>query len=173
MKPFGPSSEDERLRQAELDALELDAFETTAFDDLIRLAADAFQAPMATISIIDGDRRWVKAKVGLSGPVGGPRENSFAAHVVDHAGELLIVEDATQDARFATNPFVTGAPHIRFYAAAPLTLASGRALGAICVMDTTPRSADVAKLAQLKFLADQVVQTLEARAQAIAARRNA
>ena len=76
---------------------------------------------------------------------------------------LFVVEDATKDPRFAGNPFVTADPHIRFYAAAPLTLASGDAIGAVCVMDTRPRKIAAEKLESLKFLARQVIQKLEDR----------
>jgi len=76
---------------------------------------------------------------------------------------MLVVEDATQDEGFKSNPMVTQAPHVRFYAAAPLTPASGDAIGALCVMDTAPRKIAADKLEQLKFLADQVTQTLEQR----------
>jgi GAF domain-containing protein len=155
--------DDEQRRQAALDALGLDGFETTAFDDLTRMAAEVFETTMASISIVDRDRKWLKAQVGLTGLEGGPRETSFSAHAIEHPKEVLVVEDATQDERFKTNPFVTETPHIRFYAAAPLTLSSGHAIGALCVMDTTPRKIAADKLEQLKFLADQVIQTLEER----------
>ncbi len=156
-----PDTED--FRQAELDALELDSFQETAFDDLTRLAADTFDVPMSTISIIDRDRQWFKSAVGLDPDSTAPRELAFCDQTIRNPGALLVVEDATQDPRFADNPFVTGEPGLRFYAAAPLTLSSGVAIGALCVMDTQPRQVDPQKLEQLRFMADQVVATLEAR----------
>src|SRR5450755_3817712 len=138
------ATQNEEQRQATLDALELDDFATTAFDDLTRMAAGILETPMASISIIDQDRGWVKAHVGLGHPVGAPRESFFSAHAVQHPQELLVVEDTTKDERFAANPSVIHAPFIRFYAAAPLTLSSGYAIGALCVMDTKPRTQTIA-----------------------------
>ncbi len=152
----------EQQRQAALDALDLDPFEATAFDDLTRLAAEVLGTPMASISIFDRDRGRLKAKVGLAG-IDSINDASFAALAIRHPNEVLVIEDATLDERLQSNPFVTEAPHIRFYAAAPLTLSSGHAIGALCVMDTTPRKIAADKLEQLKFLAAQVVQTLEER----------
>jgi signal transduction protein with GAF and PtsI domain len=42
------------------------------------------------------------------------------------------------DPRFARNPFVTGEPHVRFYAGVPLAT-SGHAIGTLCVFDSRPR----------------------------------
>lgn len=157
------ASQNEEQRQAALDALELDDFAATAFDDLTRMAADILEMPMASLSIIGRDRSWVKAHVGLDDPAGGPRESFLSSHAIEHPQELLVVQDTTKDERFAANPSVTQAPYVRFYAAAPLTLSSGHAVGALCVMDTKPRTIEADILEQLKFLADQVIQTLEKR----------
>ncbi len=152
----------ERLRQADLDALELDSLAETAFDDLTQLAAGSLDAPIATITIVDGDWQWFKSKNGLAYE-GSPRAEAFCDHAIRTPDRLFIVEDASQDPRFADHPLVKGEPHLRFYAAAPLRLSSGRAIGTVNVMDTRPRKADLEKLEQLKFMADQVVATLEAR----------
>jgi GAF domain-containing protein len=152
----------ERLRQAELDALDLDTFAETAFDDLTHAAAESLSAPIATITIVDGAWQWFKSKVG---PLQGrtPRTEAFCDYAIRTPDAFFVVEDATKDARFANHPLVTGEPHIRFYAGAPLRLSSGRAIGTVDVMDTQPRKVELDKLEQLKFMADQVVATLEAR----------
>lgn len=152
----------ERFRQAELDDLGLDPFAETAFDDLARLAADTFDVPIATISIVDGDRQWFKSKVGIDVDE-TPRAWAFCDHTIRTPDAFLVVEDATKDDRFARNPLVTGLPGLRFYAASPLKLSSGVAIGALCVMDTRPHQVDFDKLEQLRFMAEQVVATLEAR----------
>jgi len=157
------TAEEESKRQAALDALDLESFEATAFDDLTRTAAELLEAPMASISIVDHDRGWFKTRLGFSGPRTKPRLGSFSAHAIERPAEVLVVEDASRDERFKSHPMVTDSPHFRFYAAAPLTLSSGDAIGALCVMDTAPRKIAVDKLEQLKFLADKVIQTLEQR----------
>ena len=152
----------EEQRQAELDALALDSFALTAFDDLVRLAADTFEVPFATISIVDGDRQWFMSPVGLNVSE-TPRELAFCDHTIRTPDELLVVEDATKDERFANNPLVTGELGVRFYAAAPLKVSSGFAIGTLCVLDTQPRKVSQEKLELLRFMANQVVATLEAR----------
>ena len=152
----------ERLRQAELDGLELDTFAETAFDDLTHAAAETLGAPIATITIIDGEWQWFKSKVGL--PHGRiPRAEAFCDQAIRSPDAFFVVEDAATDPRFARHPRVTGEPHVRFYAAAPLRLSSGRAIGTLDVMDVRPRKVDSDKLERLKFMADQVVATLETR----------
>ena len=159
----------EQQRQAGLRALEIDEFFETAFDDLTHLAAETFGVPMSTISIVDGERQWFKSKVGLEVDE-IPRAWAFCAQAILTPDAFLVVEDATKDERFASNPLVTGASAVRFYAAAPLKLSSGHAIGALCVMDTKPRRAvEPEKLERLRFMAAQVMATLEARQTARAA----
>ena len=152
----------EEERQAALDPLGLDSFERTAFNDLVKLAADTFEVPIATISIVDRDRQWFMSPVGLD-VAETPREIAFCDHTIRAPDELLVVEDATQDERFASNPLVAGEPRIRFYAAAPLKVSSGYAIGTLCVLDTQPRKVNPQKLEQLRFMAGQIVAVLEAR----------
>jgi GAF domain-containing protein len=147
---------------AALDALGLDPFEATAFDDLTRLAAETLGTPMASISLVDRKGGQLKAKVGFAGVDNAPDE-SLAALALRHSKEVMVIDDAALDERLRNEPFVTETPYVRFYAAAPLTLSSGQAIGALCVMDTKPRKIDADELEQLKFLADQVIQTLEKR----------
>lgn len=152
----------EKSRQAALDALGLDAFAETAFDDLTRAAAETLDAPIATITIVDGTWQWFKSKVGLR-QERTPRAQAFSDHAIRSPESTFVVEDAAQDPRFAGNQLVTGDPHVRFYAAALLRLSSGKVIGTVDVMDSQPRKADPEKLEQLKFMADQVVETLEKR----------
>ena len=80
----------------------------------------------------------------------------------------MVINDATRDERFATNPLVTGDPNIRFYAGAPLVSAGGQALGTLCVIDTQPRELDAKQVETLQFLARQVMEKLEERRRALA-----
>jgi GAF domain-containing protein len=88
---------------------------------------------------------------------------TFWAHAIQHPGEILVVEDASADPRFASNPFVTGEAHIRFYAGAPLVTSAGHPVGTLCLLDSKPRKIDPDQLRELRFLAQQVIDTMERR----------
>ncbi len=158
-----PGGDRELFRLAALDGLQiLDTPPEAAFDALTRLAADRFDVPIALISLVDDHRQWFKSRVGLQATE-TPREHAFCAHAIAQPGEVMMVPDATQDARFAGNPLVTGDPGIRFYAGAPLVTSTGHALGTLCVIDSRPRTLTPAQVTQLQALADQVVGELEER----------
>jgi PAS domain S-box-containing protein len=142
----------------------LDTHEERDFDDLTRLAALICDAPISLISLVDEERQWFKARIGVTATQ-TPRRLAFCAHTILHPEEVLVVPDATQDPRFATNDLVTGEMGIRFYAGAPLVLEEGLALGSICVIDKKPRTLNPAQLDALTALARQVVSQIELRRQ--------
>lgn len=152
----------ERARLSTLRELEiLDTPPERAFDDLTRLASLVCETPVALVSLVDAHRLWFKSRVGFALEQTS-RDASFCAEaILDH--DVLIVEDATKDARFASNPFVTSDPHIRFYAGAPLVTRSGDTVGTLCVLDRVPRSFDAERVEVLRMLARQVVAQLELR----------
>lgn len=135
------------------------------FDDLVVLAARLCDAPTALISLIAEDEQWFKARVGLEA-CSTPRSVSFCDHAM-RGEQVMVVPDATRDPRFADNALVTGPPHIRFYAGAPLVTTEGHPLGALCVIDGAPRPEGLTALqAQaLQVLAHQVVAQMELRRQ--------
>lgn len=104
----------------------LDTGAERAFDDLVLLAAHICETPMAAISLIDADRQWFKARIGLTVPE-TPRSIAFCSHAIEQR-EIFIVPDASRDTRLRDNPQVTGDSHIRFYAGAPLITPEGFAL---------------------------------------------
>jgi PAS domain S-box-containing protein len=158
-----PARDVELFRLAELDGLQVfDTPPEEVFDALTRRAADAFQVPIALISLIDDKRQWFKSRVGLEA-TGTAREQAFCAHAIQAPGEVLVVPDATRDPRFAANPLVTGDPNIRFYAGAPLVTSAGHALGTLCVIDRRPRALTGEQVEQLRALAASVVGQLEER----------
>jgi len=157
-----PPNEAERLaalRQYDV----LDTAPEPAYDDLARLAARLCGAPIALVTLVDENRQWFKAAVGLKLRT-TPREHSFCARAICEPGpRLMVVPDALGDERFRRNPLVTGEPHIRFYAGAPLVTPDGHALGTLCVIDPQPRVATEDVTASLEALARQVVAQLELR----------
>jgi PAS domain S-box-containing protein len=140
----------------------LDTPADAAIDRLVKLAGNLFDAPISLVSLIDQERQWFKARIGLD-TASTPRSQAFCAHAVAMGPEAaMVVEDACLDPRFADFPWVTGPPHVRFYAGATLTTKDGHNLGALCVMDDKPRPRPPeTELERLKLLARIIVDELE------------
>src|SRR5258708_1472805 len=124
--------EEERLQALRSYDL-LDTLPEEEYERLVRLAAFVCDTPMAVLSLVDTDRQWLKARVGLDATE-TPRDIAFCAHALSCPDDLMIVPDAREDSRFADNPNVTGAPHVRFYTGVPLVTPEGHALGILSVM---------------------------------------
>ncbi len=148
----------ERLREYHL----LDTPPEPVFDDITRMIAEICEAPIAMLSLVDGQRQWIKARVGFDG-LEFPRECPFCAYAILQPDEILQVEDATQDPRFADNPLVTASPHVRFYAGAPLVSFDGLPIGTLSVVDRRPRRLTSSQLLSLRTLAHLLVEKLENR----------
>jgi diguanylate cyclase (GGDEF)-like protein/PAS domain S-box-containing protein len=156
-----PRPHDESRRLAALRLLGvLDTPPEERFDRLARLASAAIGTPIALVSLVDEDRQWFKARVGLDATE-TPREYAFCAHAIadDNPGPF-VVPDATLDARFADNPLVTGAPHIRFYAGEVVRNPHGQPMGTLCTIDQVPRELSDEQAHILRDLADLVEHEL-------------
>ncbi|MEP6785011.1 MAG: PAS domain S-box protein [Sphingomonadales bacterium] len=152
----------ELQRLAALDRYKiLDTAPQEEFEDIVALAAQICGMPMALISLVDDKRQWFKARIGLVAAE-TPRDVAFCAHALGQH-DVLVVNDATQDARFATNPLVTGDAGLRFYAGAPLETPDGHTLGTLCVLDSRPREITPDQKRALERLARQVIAQLELR----------
>jgi GAF domain-containing protein len=132
-----------------------------AFDDLAELASYICGTPIAIITLLDAERQWFKARVGLDA-IETPIGDAFCAHAIQ-MNEVMVVEDARKDDRFAVNPYVTGNPNIRFYAGAPLITPEGVPVGTICAIDCVPRRLPEEQRNALSILARQVVTQMELR----------
>ena len=156
-----PSNEVDRLKALRAYNV-LDSPPEEAFDDLTRLAAQTCDTPIALVSLVDEERDWFKARVGLDLPQ-THRDASFAAHAIAQA-DLFVVADAKADPRFSGNTLVSGDPQIRFYAGMPLlTPVGGFAIGALCVLDRKPRELTPQQIEALRILGHQVTMQLELR----------
>lgn len=160
MEASRPENEEERL--AALVELELlDTAPEPEFDEIVALAARIADAPIALVSLVDREREWFKAKVGLD-DVELPREVAFCAHAILN-DELFVVTDARVDPRFCDNPLVTGDPHIRFYAGTVLRTDAGHPLGTLCVIDRRPREASDELRGALRALGHAASSMIELR----------
>jgi GAF domain-containing protein len=156
-----PPHESERLEALRRYGI-LDTAREASFDAISRLAAFICATPIAAVTLVDNDRQWFKATVGLGDIRQTPREQAFCGHTIQGPA-VMIVEDASEDARFAENALVKGNPHIRFYAGAPLTTSDDQRIGALCVIDTVPRTLSPGQQAALTDLARLVMTQLELR----------
>lgn len=156
-----PAREAERLA-ALRDTAILDSPPEQLFDDLVRIAVLVCEVPTALVTIIDAERQWFKARIGFDGAETS-RDDAFCAHAILEPGALLEVPDATADARFADNRYVTGDGGVRFYAGAPITSAEGDGFGTVCVIDTVPRALAPHQREVLQALARQASALLEQR----------
>jgi GGDEF domain-containing protein len=147
--PAQPADEPRRLAALHMLGV-LDTPAEARFDVITRLASRLLGVAISTVTLIDAQRQWFKSSVGLD-VTETPRDVSFCAHTILR-DSMLIVPDTSRDARFSGNPFVTQAPHIRFYAGCPLAAPDGSRVGALCVADPNPRSLDGEEVTLLRDL---------------------
>ena len=160
-RPPKPDNEAERLHALSRYQI-LDTAPEAGYDDLVSIAAAICGTPMASVSLIDADRQWFKARLGLEVSE-TPRDHAFCAHAILEPSTVMVVPNALLDSRFNENPLVTGAPSIRFYAGAPLLNAEGISMGTLCVIDSQPRELQRYQLDALDALSRQVSSLLELR----------
>lgn len=147
----------EALNQYEV----LDTAAESAFDDLARLASYICGTPIALINLIDANRQWFKAKVGLDASE-LPRDIGFCPRVIGQS-DIVIIPDTLADQKSRENLVVTQNPYVRFYAGAPLITAEGYAIGTLCVVDYVPRQLNEEQIEAFLALSRQVVSQLELR----------
>lgn len=150
----------EALKRLEL----LDSEPEPEFDELVTLAAAICGTPISLVTLLDERRQWFKAAFGLDGFRETPREVAFCAHTILQP-DLFVVEDATKDERFASNPYVTGETNIRFYAGFPVSSPEGLNVGSLCVIDRQPRKLSKLQIDMLAMLGRQVNARMELRLQ--------
>lgn len=157
----------EQLRLEALRALEvLDTAPEQEFDAIVIAASRLFGCEMGSVSLIDADRQWFKARCGLDDPETA-RDVSFCTHAIA-ADDTLVIRDALLDPRFVDNPFVVGAPYVRFYAGVPLRASAvpGGApmpIGTLCVIGDKPQDPSPENLDMLRGLGHVVEALLESR----------
>jgi len=153
---------DEPGRMAALERLDvLDTAPEDSFDKIVALVRTVLDVPMAAVTLIDRNRQWFKAISGLEATE-TPRNVSFCTYTIQQR-EPLIVSDAFLDARFAKSALVIEEPFIRSYAGVPLRTPDGYNVGALCAIDTRPRTFSDSDIAILSNFALVVSDALELR----------
>lgn len=143
----------------------LDTPDHHRFDRITQLAANVFDIPICTISLVDENRQWFLSKCGLEINE-TPRDVAFCSHAILEE-KYLLIEDASKHPIFSSNPLVTGEPHIRFYMGAVVRDDDGVPLGTLCLIDTKPRTLDekqiqhflqIAEIAQYEMLPLHIIE---------------
>ena len=167
--PEKPHNESERIKALRSYGV-LDTLSEKEYDQLTAIASQICGCKMSLISLVDEDRQWFKARVGLDVSETA-REFAFCAHAIHEPRKTLVVPDARLDNRFHDNPLVTGDPHLAFYAGVPLVNEDGLSLGTLCVLDSEPKTLTESQLNALNALAEQVMALLELRRSKMALER--
>lgn len=158
-----PVPENEIQRLAALRRYQiLDTLEEEDYDNLVKIAAEICNTPISLISLVDEDRQWFKAKVGMKDNQ-TPRDLAVCAHNILLPDEPLVVPNMLEDDRFYDNPLVTSGIEMKFYAGVPLLTEGGEAIGSLCVIDEVPRILTDGQLEALKALGRQVMVLLSNR----------
>lgn len=161
MKPRGSPLDEKGRFEAIRRYHIMDTEDEQEYDDVVELASQLCNAPIAIITLLDENRQWFKAKKGLDIRE-TPISISFCSYTIRH-DKLMVVNDTLTDGRFSKNPLVTGDPHIRFYAGMPLITSEGFRLGTLAVIDRVARNISDAQIKGLQILARQVVNLLNLR----------
>jgi signal transduction histidine kinase len=157
-----PIPDNEQARLDDLHGLQiLDSEQEAQFNEIVELASRICKTPMSLITLVDENRQWVKARVGLD-LVESKRNDAFCAHTILGDG-LFEVPNALEDERFVDNTFVVNETNIRFYAGIPLVSENGYNLGAICVLDTVPRKLTEDQIFALDVLSRQIIKLFDLR----------
>ncbi len=143
----------------------LDTPAEQGYDHIVQQLAASLDVPIVTVNLLDADRDWFKAKVGLPNTE-SPAASSFCERFFCTDQDLVVVEDTTIDPMFRSNPFVVGQPFIRFYAGARLQ-SGGATLGTLCAYDMRPRKISTAQVRDLQTLAGAAMELLSQRRKAV------
>lgn len=155
-----PHNETDRLKDLHRSQL-LDSAHEQEFDEIVKFASQICSMPISLISLVDSNRQWFKARIGLDVDETN-RDISFCSHAILQ-DQLFEIPDALLDERFSDNPLVLDAPSIRFYAGMPLVTESGSRLGTLCVIDSVPRNLTEQQKFGLRVLAESVIKIADLR----------
>ncbi|GAB3515621.1 PAS domain S-box protein [Emticicia fontis] len=139
--------------------LKIDFDKSKEYQEIVDLAAELCEKPVALLTLLDKDVNWLKVRSGVNIQI-MPKETSFCQYVVQ-SESLMVVDDVTKDSRFDNNPLVYTDPKVRFYAGAPLLLSSGITIGSLCLFDLKPNSLTSLQQKTLSVLSSQITNLME------------
>lgn len=161
--PYTKMVETFELERERLEAvhrfLQLDYDRSKELQDIVNLAAELCEVPVALLTLLDENVNWIKVRTGIDAPA-MPRETSFCQYTITD-NNVLIIPDATEDQRFDNNPLVYEAPNVRFYAGSPLTIKSGLRIGSLCLFDGKPNNITPQQEKILSVLSRQAIFIME------------
>ena len=167
-----PEFADEHNRLRVLQSFAPDALEDDPeLSAIVQFAAQLCDVPVALVSLVDDVQQRFIAREGIEERE-TPREVSFCAHTMLKP-EMMEIKDTAKDERFASNPMVTGAPGVGFYAGQPLISDEGAPLGSLCVIDLKARPDGLSDLQQqgLAVLAQAVMRRLNSQRENLQAKQ--
>ncbi|MFN3997670.1 GAF domain-containing sensor histidine kinase [Algoriphagus sp.] len=160
LDPPIPSNEMERIMALvdfDLDYMDLNK----SFADLTKLAAKVAGTSISLINLIDSFTQWSVSSYGIDIRQ-MPREESVCQYtIMEENSDGFEVEDLSKDERFKDRPFVTNAPHLKYYFGIPLKVNDDLALGALCVLHDDYKSLSAEKKEMLEIIAGEVVNRIK------------
>tara|TARA_R100001086_G_C11832929_1_gene257071 strand:- start:548 stop:1639 length:1092 start_codon:yes stop_codon:yes gene_type:complete len=139
----------------------LDTPRESDFDDIVKLASGICGTPIAVVNLIDADRQWFKAEVGL-GTRETPLETSICSHVILEQ-DFMMIEDTHLDRRTSDNELCMPQDGLRFYAGVLLKADNDLPIGTLCVLDNKPGTLSEDQRDALRVLGRLVMRELELR----------
>jgi len=159
-----PPCEEQRLKtlQALNIPMDVEAPPDPEVDNILKLVTSIFQCPAALCALFDDKRIFIRNSTGGFARGDFPWRWSFCGWTMaSQQDQIMVIPDATKDARFCQNDMVTGDTGVRFYCGAPLIASNGHRLGTLCFADTKPREFDAGQATILGNLAEMVVRHIE------------
>nr|WP_294875249.1 ATP-binding protein [uncultured Pedobacter sp.] len=144
----------------------MDTPSEASFDNIARLCTKIFNAPISLVSLVDAERVFFKANVGMGKAKEANRGKSICALAVLDP-EITVFEDALKEPCLIANPNVAGDFGLRFYAGAPLITHDGFLIGTLCIIDQKPREFRDLEKEILAGMATSVMDQIELRISAL------
>ncbi len=133
-----------------------------AFDNVARLATQIFKVPVSLISLVDADKVFFKANIGMGNARVVSRSDSICSLAILDK-EITLFGNAAEEPCLMANPNVSGSFGLKFYAGAPLITSDGYMIGTLCIIDKEPRQFTEHEKTILQGLAEIVMDEIELR----------